>query len=49
MLLIIAAGLLLIWGVGLALRAGEFIHIFPVVAIILIGMHFLGEVAPAVV
>jgi hypothetical protein len=49
MLLIIAAVLLLIWAGGLALRAGEFIHIFPVIAIILIGMHLLGEVAPAVV
>jgi hypothetical protein len=49
MLLIAAVILFVIWGGGLALRAGEFIHIFAVVAVILIGMHILGGLAPDVV
>jgi hypothetical protein len=45
MLLIVAVILLAGWGGGLALHAGEFIHVLAVVAIMLIGMHFLGEIA----
>ena len=45
MLLIVAVILLLGWAGGLALKAGEFIHILAVVALILVGMHFLGELA----
>ena len=49
MLLIAAVILLLLWAVGLALHAGEFIHALAVIAIVLIGMHFLGSFAPPVV
>jgi hypothetical protein len=49
MLLIAAAILFLLWGGGLALRLGEYIHMLPVIGIILIGMHLLGSFAPNVV
>jgi hypothetical protein len=49
MLLIAAAILFLLWGGGLALRLGEYIHMLPVIGIILVGMHLLGSFAPSVV
>jgi hypothetical protein len=49
-MLLIAAGILfLLWGGGLALRLGEYIHMLPVIGIILVGMHLLGSFAPSVV